>query len=128
MEFHVGVVEARAHGEQLAAISIYEINGPLFFGSAQKALKSIAASQEVRAVILDMSKVNMLDMSAIMAMESIRRNLEKNGVRLVINNLEPRMILQLRRAGLRRKVGKVAFSRTLAEGLEKAKEMIKEHI
>ena len=110
--------------EQFSAISIYEINGPLFFGSAQKALKNIAATQEVRAVILDMSKVNMLDMSAIMAMESIRRNLEKNGVGLVINNLEARMILKLRRAGLRKKVGKVAFSRTLTEGLEKAKEML----
>lgn len=111
-------------GELLAAISIYEINGPLFFGSAQKALKNIAAAPEVRAVILDMSKVNMIDMSAIMTMEAIRRNLERNGVGLVINNLEPRMILKLRRAGLRKKVGKVAFSRSLTEGLEKAKVML----
>jgi SulP family sulfate permease len=108
----------------LSAISIYEISGPLFFGSAQKALKNIAAAPEVRAVILDMSKVNMIDMSAIVAMEAIRRNLEKNGVGLVINNLEPRMILKLRRAGLRKKVGRVAFSRALAEGIEKAKEMV----
>jgi SulP family sulfate permease len=57
-------------------------------------------------------------------MEAIRRNLEKNGVGLVINNLEPRMILKLRRAGLRKKVGRVAFSRALAEGIEKAKEMV----
>ncbi len=110
--------------DPLSAISIYEINGPLFFGSAQKALKSIAATPEVRAIILDMSKVNMIDMSAIVAMDSIRRNMEKNGVGLVINNLEPRMILKLRRAGLRKKVGKVAFSRALTEGIEKAKEML----
>lgn len=108
-----------------AEISIYDINGPLFFGSAQKSMKNITAiSPDVRVVVLEMSKVNMIDMSAIVAMESIIRNLEKSGVKLVINNLQPQMILKLRRAGLRKQVGKVDFSRTLAEGVEKAKRML----
>ena len=120
-------VEGRAHehGELPAAISIYDINGPLFFGSAQKAMKNITAvNPEVRVVVLDMSKVNMIDMSAIMAMESISKNLEKSGVGLVINNLQPRMLLKLRRAGLRKQAGKVEFSRTLQEGVEKARKML----
>ncbi len=108
-----------------AEISIYDINGPLFFGSAQKSMKNITSiSPDVRVVVLEMSKVNMIDMSAIVAMESIIRNLEKSGVKLVINNLQPQMILKLRRAGLRKQVGKVNFSRTLAEGVEKAKRML----
>ncbi|MGR0480419.1 MAG: C4-dicarboxylic acid transporter DauA [Candidatus Electronema sp. V4] len=108
-----------------AEISIYDINGPLFFGSAQKSMKNITAiSPDVRVVVLEMSKVNMIDMSAIVAMESIIRNLEKSGVKLVINNLQPQMILKLRRAGLRKQVGKVDFSHTLAEGVEKAKRML----
>jgi SulP family sulfate permease len=71
-----------------------------------------------------MSKVNMIDMSAIVAMESIIRNLEKSGVKLVINNLQPQMILKLRQAGLRKKQGSVEFSRTLQDGIEKAKRML----
>jgi SulP family sulfate permease len=120
-------LESRDHGysELPSAISIYDINGPLFFGSAQKSMKNITSvSPDVRVVILDMTKVNMIDMSAIVAMESISGNLEKNGVGLVINHLEPRMLLKLRKAGLRKKTGKVEFSRTLAEGIEKAKEML----
>ncbi|WP_417909956.1 C4-dicarboxylic acid transporter DauA [Candidatus Electronema sp. PJ] len=113
------------YGELPAAISLYDINGPLFFGSAQKAMKNITSvTPDVRVVVLDMTKVNMIDMSAIMAMETICRNLEKNGLGLVINNLQPRMILTLRKAGLRKQAGKVEFSRSLAEGIEKAKEML----
>ena len=108
-----------------AAIAVYDINGPLFFGSAQKSMKNITTvSPEVRVVILDMSKVNMVDMSAIVAMESIVKNLEKSGVKLVINNLQPRIMFKLRQAGLHKKTGLVEFSLSLDEGIEKAKKML----
>lgn len=106
-------------------IAIYDINGPLFFGSAQKAINNITTiTPQIRAVILDMSEVTMIDMSAIVAMETIVQNLQKNGVGLIINNLQTRMILKLRRAGVRTRPGKIRFSRTLQEAVEKAKEMI----
>ncbi|TCV90293.1 C4-dicarboxylic acid transporter DauA [Sulfurirhabdus autotrophica] len=108
-------------------IVIYDINGPLFFGSAQKAMKNIIKiSPEVRVVILDMSEVTMIDMSAIVAMESILANLSASNVGLVINNLQPRMILKLRRAGVRTQTGKLHFSRSMVDALEKAKEIRKE--
>ncbi|WP_417912770.1 C4-dicarboxylic acid transporter DauA [Candidatus Electronema sp. TJ] len=113
-------------GELSASVAVYDINGPLFFGSAQKAMKNIAAvSPDVRVVILEMSKVNIIDMSAMVAMESISQTLERNGIGLVVSGLQPRMLLTLRRAGLRRKTGKVEFSRTLADGVEKAKRLLR---
>ncbi|CAK8720784.1 C4-dicarboxylic acid transporter DauA [Candidatus Electrothrix aarhusensis] len=104
---------------------IYDINGPLFFGSAQKALKTISTVQpDVRIVILDMSEVTMLDMSAIVAMESIANDLSIRNIGLIINNLQPRMILKLRRAGIRKRIGKVAFSRSLEDGFAAARKML----
>jgi len=106
-------------------ISIYDINGPLFFGSAQKALKNITAiTPEVRVVILDMSEVTLVDMSAIVAMESIVANLAANNVGLVISNLQPRIILKLRRAGVRTRPGHIRFARDLDEAINKAKQML----
>ncbi len=106
-------------------VAVYDINGPLFFGSAQKALKTISTvTPEIQIVILDMSEVTMLDMSAIIAMESIAENLNNKKIRLIINNLQPRMILKLRRAGIRKKAGEIEFSRTLSDGLAKASEML----
>jgi SulP family sulfate permease len=117
-------IESELNSNFPKEISIYEINGPLFFGSAQQAIKNITAIMaEVRVVVLDMSAVTMLDMTAIIAMESIATTLSNNNIALVINNLQPRMILKLRRAGIRTKPGKVAFSRTLDEAIEEAKNM-----
>ena len=114
-----------AYGTLPDAVAVYDINGPLFFGSAQKAMKSISViTPDIRVIILDMTEVTMLDMSAIVAMESITENLEKNKIGLVINNLQPRMILKLSRANIRMKPGKVLFSSAISEALEKAKSML----
>ncbi len=107
------------------SIVVYDINGPLFFGSAQKALKTVSSVRpDVRVIIMDMTEVTMLDMSAIVAMESIWNDLQKKNIGMVINGLQPRMILKLRRAGIRKKVGKVEFSRSLEEGFITAQKML----
>ena len=105
------------HGQPLpASVLLYDIDGPLFFGAAQKALSEIAKlRREVRVVILDMSDVTMLDMTALVALESIVETLRKKQVKLVINNLQPRMILKLRRAGIRRQRGAIEFTRNLQD-------------
>ncbi len=106
------------------SIVIYDINGSLFFGSAQKALQSISiVTPNLRVIILDMSEVTMLDMSAIIAIESIKESLDKQQIGLVINNLQPRMVLKLRRAGIRFKPRKLQFSRTLKDGITIARNM-----
>jgi SulP family sulfate permease len=114
-----------AYGELPDNIAIYDINGPLFFGSAQKALEVISqVTPGLRVIILDMSEVNLLDMSAIVAMESIKESLDKQQIGLIINKLQPRMILKLRRAGIRYKPGKIQFSRSLADAIKMTEKMI----
>lgn len=95
-------------------VVVYDINGPLFFGSAQKALKHLLdVAPGIRTVILDMSEVTMLDMSAIVAMESILGRLASNRTRLIVCGLQPRMIVKLRRAGLRKQPGRLSYTRNL---------------
>ncbi|MCW8899533.1 MAG: C4-dicarboxylic acid transporter DauA [Gammaproteobacteria bacterium] len=114
-----------AYGELPNHVAVYDINGSLFFGSAQKAMKTISTvTPDIRVVILDMSEVSMLDMSAIVAMESIAKSLAEKQIGLIISNLQPRMILKLRRAGIRKQIGKVAFSRTLADGISMVDDML----
>jgi SulP family sulfate permease len=106
-------------------VLVYDINGPLFFGSAQRALKSIVVvSPKTRVVVLDMGDVTMLDMSGIVAMESIVKDLTERGVGLVIANLAPRMILKLRRAGVRRRVGSLELARSLDDALVVAERLL----
>jgi len=114
---------AHPHLENLPdEIIIYDINGPLFFGSAQKALQSISTvNPQVKVMILDMSDVSMLDMSAIIVMESLVSSLQKQSIGLVINNLQPRLILKLRPSGVRRKEGAMDFSRNIQEAIDIAR-------
>lgn len=113
------------HGELPTGVLVYEIDGPLFFGSAHKAIKSISdVLGEVRVVILDMGAVNMLDMSAIAALDAITSQLEKRQVVLVINNLQQGLILRLRRAGIRRRQGRVYFTRNLADAIGRAQRVL----
>ncbi|MDU9048660.1 MAG: C4-dicarboxylic acid transporter DauA [Candidatus Electrothrix sp. Rat3] len=123
---HTSTIESSHSNYELPDNTVvYDINGPLFFGSAQKALNTISTVQpDVRIVILDMSEVTMLDMSAIVAMESIANDLSARNIGLIINNLQPRMILKLRRAGIRKRIGKVAFSRSLEDGFGAARKML----
>lgn len=103
---------------------IYDINGPLFFGTAQKALNILAhLTPGVQVVVLDMKEVNMIDMSAIVALESIATDLNSRDIALVINALEPRMILKLRRAGIRKRPGMLTFSKHLDEAMRKGQSM-----
>ena len=114
------------HDENLPKeIIIYDINGPLFFGSAQKAVHNITSvTPDVRVIILDMSEVTMIDMSAIIAMETIVKDLGKRNISLIINNLQARMIMKLRRAGVRRKQGVIEFARDLGEATQRATRML----
>jgi SulP family sulfate permease len=103
--------------------AVYEINGPLFFGTAQKALRSITrVDPDVRTMVLDMSDVSMLDMSAIAAMQAIVKTLDAAKVSLVINGLAPRMIHKLNNAQLRSGHVPIRFSGTLAEAAQLAKD------
>jgi SulP family sulfate permease len=98
------------------SVVLYDVNGPLFFGAAQKALDGLTRLHgDIRVVILDMSDVTMIDMTAIVAMESIIDNLRVRGIGLIICSLEPRIILKLRRAGVRKQAGVIEFARDIEE-------------
>ncbi|PLA74391.1 C4-dicarboxylic acid transporter DauA [Hydrogenovibrio sp. SC-1] len=106
-------------------IAVYDINGPLFFGTAQKTMNQLnTVSPEVRIVVLDMREVSMIDMSAIIAMETIIQNFEKHKISMVINQLQPRLLLKLRKAGLRKREGKIEFTNAYDDAIAHAKALL----
>ncbi len=119
------LAEPRVEGHTpKAGIAIYDINGPLFFGTARLALKNLTlADMQIRVVILDMAEVTMMDVSAMLSLESIVADLRRKNVALIINGLQPRMILKLRRVGVRYRVGMIQFARDLDEALTLAEHL-----
>jgi len=99
-----------------ASIVLYDINGPLFFGAAQKALSGLTQLRhDIKAVILDMTDVTMMDVTGLVALESIIATLRKKNILLVICNLAPRIRLKLQAADVHEQPGVIQFVASLDE-------------
>ncbi|PXX96332.1 C4-dicarboxylic acid transporter DauA [Halomonas sp. LBP4] len=96
-------------------VALYDINGPLFFGAAEKALSSLhLVDPKVRIVILDMHDVPSMDGTAIVALKALIDEMHREGVALVLVGLPARILVKLRRAGIRRTAGRLTYCRELA--------------
>jgi SulP family sulfate permease len=99
------------------SVVLYDINGPLFFGAAQKALSGLTKLRhDIRVVILDMSDVPLMDVTGLVALESIIENLRKKHVLLIMTGLAPRLREKLTRAGILEQTDSIRFAADLTAG------------
>lgn len=102
-------------------VLVYAIRGPLFFGAAEKALSVLRRlSPGVQVVIVDISAVPLLDMTALAALANVLRDYRAQGVGLVLSGPTAQVRLQLRRAGIQRVDGQLAYVRDLPQARMKA--------
>jgi len=109
-------------------VQSYAIRGPLFFGATEKALSVLRKfSPGVKVVVVEMSAVPMLDMTALVALDSVLREYRSAGIGLILVATTPRVRLKLRRAGVHRQEGQLAYVRDLQQAREKALRWLGEH-
>lgn len=102
-------------------VLVYAIRGPLFFGAAEKALSVLRRfNPEVKVVIVEISAVPLLDMTALAALENLLHDYSRQGIGLVLVGTSPRVRLKLRRAGVHRETGRLAYVKTLEQARAKA--------
>ena len=102
-------------------VAVYDVNGPLFFAAAEKAVTSLqVVDPGVRIVVLDMTDVPSMDGTAVVAMQGLLEEMRRQQVGVVIAGLQGRMVLKLLRAGVTRRAGSLNFSRNLPQGLRLA--------
>jgi len=102
-------------------VRCYAIRGPLFFGAAEKALGVLRKfSPEVKVVIVEMSAVPMLDMTALAAFDNILRDYRTDGIGLILVATTPRVRLKLRRAGIHREQRQLAYVNNLEQARRKS--------
>lgn len=120
------VTEARQVGapshpegqEPPADTAIYDINGPLFFGVANKTLTSLhLADADVRTLILDMRDVPSMDMTAIAALQTFLNDLHDQDVAVILSGLSSHLIVKLRRAGIKKTLATLTYARDLTQAV-----------
>jgi SulP family sulfate permease len=95
-------------GEQLGlpgplppGVVVYDINGPLFFGAAQKAMGTLGIiGDKTRAVILRLENVPTMDATGLVALESAIEQLEKHGCRAILSGALPQPLALIKKGNL----------------------------
>jgi SulP family sulfate permease len=114
------LVEGGSHestGPLPPGVVVYDIDGPLFFGAAQKAMAALGVvDRKARAVILRMDGVPALDATGLVALESALDLLRAHRCMAVITGLRPQPEGALRKAEVEAR-HKVRLARDLPEAL-----------
>ncbi|HCL3480056.1 TPA: C4-dicarboxylic acid transporter DauA [Pseudomonas aeruginosa] len=104
-----------------APVLAYAIRGPLFFGAAEKALSVLRRlNPEAKVVIIEMSAVPMLDLTALAALESMLLEYRQRGIGVIFCGCNARLRLKLKRAGIHPVAGRLAFVHNLEVARRKA--------
>lgn len=68
-------------------VRTFLVDGPLFFGAAERFTETILLTQNLKTVILHMRAVSVMDLTGAETILSIHAQLSRNGVRLILTEL-----------------------------------------
>lgn len=107
-------------------VSLYEVNGPLFFGAAQSAMATLHASRgEVFDVlVLHLGKVTVIDATGFAALENAIESLVKRKKTVIVAGPLPRPRSIFEKAKLHTKMSSVRMARDLDAAMVLAREII----
>ena len=116
-----------APGSLPAGVVIYNIEGPLFFGAAEKLERTLAHIQRpATTLILRLGHMPFLDATGISAIEEIIADFLKHGAAVILAEVRPNVLLKLERAGLLRQLGAENVAETLSAAVTRAKAIVEE--
>jgi sulfate permease, SulP family len=93
-------------------IRLYEVAGPMFFGAAKSAMEVIATvgSGGDHTFVLNMQHVPTIDVTALVALESVLDRLYRSRIKVIFAGLTPPVAELLDRAGIKRQPGRLAYA------------------
>ena len=118
------------HEEHLvipALVEVYEINGPYFFGIANKFVEEmIRIGDRPKVRIIRMRKVPFIDSTGIHNLTNLCRISQREGITIVLSGVNPRVHATLEKAGFYDLLGKENICGNINEALAKARELLQE--
>jgi len=103
-------------------VLLYEVNGPLFFGAAERAMDALKGiPRRPRVLILYLGAVPAMDVTGLVALESALARLKQQGVFCIIAGLRPQPESVLRKANVQEQPGRLRIVATLDEAAADAR-------
>jgi SulP family sulfate permease len=109
-------VEHGLPGTLPEGVTVYDITGPLFFGAAERAMGAIRAiGEHVKVVVFRMEQVLAVDVTGLVALETVLDEMERHGIKVVLVGVPPKALEMFKKAGLAPVEGKLAFCDTIEQ-------------
>jgi len=98
--------EHSAEGDLPPGVQVFELFGSLFFGAVGK-IEALPGQlgADTRCLVLEMHRLISMDTSGIDALEQLHRTLKRQGVALVLANVNPQPLGLIRRSGFEAELG-----------------------
>ena len=107
------------------SVRVYEINGPMFFGMADR-ISDISVKEFTKYLIIRMRGVPSLDATGMNALENLYKYCSENGVRLIFSHANEQPMKTMEHAGFVDLVGKDNFRANIDDAIEYATKLIEE--
>lgn len=106
-------------------VEVFEINGPFFFGAADKfknAMSEISTAPKV--LILRMRHALTLDSTALQALESVLAKVRRNGTQLVLSGVHSQPLIVMERSGFLDALGEENVFGNIDDALNRTREFL----
>ena len=107
------------------SVRVYEINGPMFFGMADR-ISDISVKEFTKYLIIRMRGVPSLDATGMNALENLYKYCSENGVRLIFSHANEQPMKTMEHAGFVDLVGKDNFRANIDDAIAYATKLIEE--
>ncbi len=105
-----------------AHVMVFEVNGPMFFGAADK-ISKVALAEGKRVLILRMRGVPAMDTTALNSLKKLEQACRKRGTKLIFSHVNPQPMSVMEKAGFAEAVGRENFCGCIDEALRRAQQL-----
>ena len=100
-------------------VAVFEINGPMFFGAADK-ISKVVLEDGKRVLILRMRSVPAMDATALKSLKKLYHNLKRKNVILVLSHVNEQPMWVMEKAGFLEDMGRENIAGCIDEALLRA--------
>ena len=106
-------------------VVVFEVNGPFFFGAADKFKSTLnMVRKKPRVIILRMAHVLSLDATGLRALEDVYDKSRRDGTALILSGVHMQPLVVMKQSGFADKVGVDYMTTSLDEALRRAERII----
>ena len=93
-------------------VLVLQPNGPLFFATIEKLIQTYSKVKEHELLIIDLSKVTMIDLSGAFSIEDLIIGAKKNGIKVLVTDASSEVNNVLSNLGFVKKIGSENYNKS----------------